>query len=70
MFINILIVYVIFFVPFFRVLLTAFQAFCECVGDLEMGKVNKCGDCRISRVLKLCHQVLKWIKGSDFDLYM
>jgi len=24
-----------------RNLLAAFQAFCECVGDLEMGKVDK-----------------------------
>lgn len=29
------------FILLCRNLLTAFQAFCECVGDLEMGKVDK-----------------------------
>lgn len=34
-------VFSLFFITLCRNLLTAFQAFCECVGDLEMGKVDK-----------------------------
>ena len=35
-----------------RALLTAFKAFCECVGDLEMGKVGKLVETMIFSVLE------------------
>lgn len=43
-------------------LLIAFQGFCECVGDLEMGKVHKPVDSIITNVMDLSflELILKW----------
>lgn len=49
---KIIIVFV--FLYFCRALLTAFQAFCECVGDLEMGKVD---NLLASIPFFLCHKI-------------